>query len=74
MTRLRAGAVLAFLLLGGWVSLVAQTHFASFTGTISSKDGNPVPNVEVTATEMNPITLESGQNARVNISMQIGFE
>jgi carboxypeptidase family protein len=114
MTRLRAGAVLAFLLLGGWVSLVAQTHFASFTGTISSKDGNPLPNVEVTATnvatqvtytarsndaglytisalpigtyklraqaqgfqvtELNPITLESGQNARVNISMQIGFE
>ncbi len=114
MKWLRAGAVLAFVVLGGWVSLVAQTQFASFTGTISSKDGNPVPNVEVAATnvatqvtytarsndvglytisalpigtyklraqaqgfqvtETNPITLESGQNARVNISMQVGFE
>ena len=34
------------------VPLLAQTQFASFTGTIHSKDGNPVPNVEVAATNV----------------------
>ena len=94
------------------VPLLAQTQFASFTGTVHSKDGNPVPNVEVAATnvatqvkytarsnndgiytitalpigsykiraesqgfqayETNPIRLETGQNARVDIQMQLG--
>jgi hypothetical protein len=31
-------------------AVAAQTQFASFTGTITSTDGNPIPNVEVTAT------------------------
>ena len=114
MKKLRPGLALLFVVLGGWVSLAAQTHLASFTGTISSKDGNPVPNVEVVATniatqvtytarsndaglytisalpigtyklraqaptfqasETTPITLESGENARVDITMQVGFE
>ncbi|MFI4942508.1 MAG: TonB-dependent receptor domain-containing protein [Burkholderiales bacterium] len=92
--------------------LLAQTQFASFTGTIHSKDGNPVPNVEVAATnvatqvkytarsnndgiytitalpigsykiraesqgfqayETNPIRLETGQKALVDIQMQLG--
>jgi hypothetical protein len=90
----------------------AQTQFAGFTGTVTSKDGNPLPNVDVVATnvgtqvaypaksndvglytitalpigtyrvratapsfqayETNPVRLESGQNARVNITMQLG--
>src|SRR5688572_26489032 len=94
------------------VPVLAQTQFASFTGTLSSRDGNPVPDVEVVATnqgtqvayrarsnqyglytisalpigtyrvraqapsfqvfETNPIRLESGQNARVDIGMQLG--
>jgi hypothetical protein len=114
MRQLWVGAALTVAVLGGSVPLVAQTHFASFTGTITSKDGNPVPNVEVIATnvatqvtypaksntdglytisalpigtykvraqaqgfqahETNPIQLESGQNARVDITMQVGFQ
>jgi hypothetical protein len=114
MKTIRAGAVLWFVVLGGWVPIVAQTQFASFTGTITSKDGIPVPNAEVVATnlatqvtysarsndlglytisalpigsykvraqaegfrtiETNQIALESGQNARVDITMQVGFE
>ncbi|PYQ00592.1 MAG: TonB-dependent receptor, partial [Acidobacteria bacterium] len=94
------------------VPLLAQTQFASFTGIVSSKDGNPLPNVDLVATnqatqvaytaksneagvytisalpigtykvratapnfqayETNPIKLESGQSARVNITMQLG--
>ena len=94
------------------VPLLAQTQFASFTGIVSSKDGNPLPNVDVVATnqatqvaypaksneagvytisalpigtykvrataasfqayETNLIKLESGQNARINITMQLG--
>ena len=92
--------------------LLAQIQFASFTGTVSSRDGNPVPDVEVVATneatqvafrarsndrglytisalptgtyriraqaprfrafETNPIRLESGHTARVDIPMQLG--
>jgi Carboxypeptidase regulatory-like domain len=114
MRQLWTGAALTFALLGGTVPLGAQTHFASFTGTITSKDGSPVPNVEVIATniatqvayaaksnndglytisalpigtykiraqaqgfqahETNPIPLESGQNARVDFTMQVGFQ
>jgi hypothetical protein len=114
MKNLWAAAVLAFVLLADGVSLGAQTQFASFTGTITSRDGNPIPNVDVVATnvatqvtyptrsndvglytisalpigtykiraqmqgfqvtETNPITLETGQNARVNLTMQVGFE
>ena len=44
-------AVFAVVLLAA-VPLVAQTQFASFTGAITSKDGNPVPNVDVVATNV----------------------
>jgi hypothetical protein len=94
--------------------LPAQTQFASFTGTVTSKDGEPVPSVEVVATnvatqvtytartneqgiytitalpigeykvraqaqgfqpfETNPIRLESGQNARLDVSMTLGIQ
>src|SRR5438093_12485945 len=94
------------------VPLLAQTQFASFTGIVSSKDGNPLPSVDVVATnqatqvaytaksneacvytisalpigtykvratapnfqayETSLIKLESGQTARVNITMQLG--
>jgi len=94
------------------VPLLAQTHFASLTGTVISKDGNPLPKVELVATnqatqvtytgrsndaglytisalpigtyklraqapsfqtyETNIIKLESGQTARVDITMQVG--
>src|SRR5205823_5831504 len=114
MKMLRVGAALSLLVLAGGVSLGAQTHFASFTGTISGNDGKPVPDVEVVATnvatqvtytarsndaglytisalpigtyklraqaptfqasETKPIALESGENARVDITMQVGFE
>ncbi|HZA34098.1 MAG TPA: carboxypeptidase-like regulatory domain-containing protein, partial [Vicinamibacterales bacterium] len=99
-------------LLLGVSPLPAQTHFASFTGTVFSSDGNPVPDVEVVATnvatqvtytarsnaeglytvsalpigaykltaqasgfqayETNEIKLESGQNARVDVTLQVG--
>src|SRR4051794_20667139 len=102
------------LVLAGGVSLGAQTHSASFTGTISGNDGRPIGDVEVVATnvatqvtytartnaqglytitalpigaykiraqaqgfqinETNEITLESGQNARVDITMQTGLQ
>ncbi|PYQ95748.1 MAG: hypothetical protein DMF97_16505, partial [Acidobacteria bacterium] len=52
MAKLRLGAALSLLVLLGGVSLGAQTHFASFTGTISGTDGRPVPNVEVVATNV----------------------
>ena len=111
---LRTAVVLSFAMLVGAVALVAQTNFASFTGTIRDKDGSPVPSVGVTATnvatqvkysatsndqglytisalpigdykvraelqgfrvyETSPIKLESGQTARVDITMQLGFE
>jgi hypothetical protein len=114
MRKLWVGAALTFAVLGTSLSLVAQTHLASFTGTITSKDGNPVPNVDIVATnvatqvtytaksnndglytisalpigtykvraevkgfqayETSPIQLESGQNARVDIAMAVGFE
>ena len=94
------------------IPLFAQTQTASFTGIVTSKDGNPLPNVDVHATnqgtqvdytaksneaglytisalpigtykiraqapsfqayETNLIKLESGQTARVNITMQLG--
>jgi len=94
------------------VSLSAQTHFASVTGTVTSSDGASVPKVKVVATnqdtqvtynavsndeglytitalpigtyvvtaqaqtfrpfQTNPIKLESGQNARIDISLAVG--
>ncbi len=114
MQQLRTGVALSLMVWCGSLSLAAQTHFATFTGTISGKDGNPVANVEIVAThvatqvtytarsndqglyvitplpigaykirataqgfqptETNQITLESGQTARVDITMQVGFE
>jgi hypothetical protein len=108
----RTALILSFATLVGWVSLGAQAHFASFTGTIVSTDGNPVPGVEVVATneatqvtytgksndqglytisalpigtyvvraqaqnfrpfETNAIKLESGQTARVDITLAVG--
>jgi hypothetical protein len=110
--RFAATLALPCVLLLAAVPVLAQTQFASFTGTVSSRDGNPVPDVEVVATnqatqvayrarsnesglytisalpigtyrvratapnfqvfETNPIRLESGQNARVDIGMQLG--
>src|SRR2546428_5876620 len=32
------------------IPLLAQTQFASFTGIVTSKDGNPLPSVDVRAT------------------------
>jgi len=43
---------LAAVVLLGSVPLLAQTQFASFTGTITTKDGGPVPNVDVVATNV----------------------
>jgi hypothetical protein len=94
--------------------LLAQTQFASFTGTVTSRDGNPLPDIEVVATnvatqvtytarsnerglytisalpigtykvraqapsfrafETNPIRLESGQTARVDVALQLGVQ
>jgi hypothetical protein len=114
MKMLRVGTMLSMLVLAGGVSLGAQTHSASFTGTISGNDGQPITDVEVVATnvatqvtytartnaqglytitalpigaykiraqaqgfqinETNEITLESGQNARVDMTMQTGLQ
>ena len=35
----RTALALSFVVLAGWVPLIAQTHFASFTGTITSRTG-----------------------------------
>jgi hypothetical protein len=43
--------------------LLAQTQFASFTGAITSKDGGPVPNVEVVATN---VATQVRHTARTN--------
>jgi carboxypeptidase family protein len=111
-TRWLRTAVAASVALLCSIPLFAQTQFASFTGIVTSKDGNPLPNVDVHATnqgtqvdytaksneaglytisalpigtykiraqapsfqayETNLIKLESGQTARVNITMQLG--
>ncbi|HEU0093847.1 MAG TPA: carboxypeptidase-like regulatory domain-containing protein, partial [Vicinamibacteria bacterium] len=108
---LRTTLVVSFVMLLA-VRLLAQSQFASFTGTVISKDGNPLPKVEIVATnqatqvtysgrsndaglytisalpigtyklratapsfqtyETNIIRLESGQTARVDITMQVG--
>ena len=50
---------------GRRVSLHAQTHFASFTGTVTSSDGVPVPNVEVVATnQATQVTYTARSNDR----------
>ncbi|PYQ16225.1 MAG: hypothetical protein DMF79_18880, partial [Acidobacteria bacterium] len=43
---------LSSVMLLGAVPLLAQTNFASFTGIVTAKDGNPVASVEVTATNV----------------------
>src|SRR5438477_9956122 len=43
-------AVVALLALAAPATLLAQTQLASFTGTVTSKDGNPLSKVEVVAT------------------------
>jgi hypothetical protein len=111
--RWRAAALRSWaVVLLGAIPVLGQTQFASFTGAITSRDGNPVPNVEVVATnvatdvrytaksnegglytisalpigaykvraqaqgfqayETNPIRLESGQIARLDIPLQLG--
>jgi hypothetical protein len=109
--RLKAG-LLPLILASLTSPVLGQTNLASVTGSVTSKDGNPLAGVEVvarnvatgvtytarsneaglytitplpigtykiratTATfrpfETNPITLESGQRARVNIPMELG--
>src|SRR5207249_1829948 len=104
---LRTTLVVSFVMLLA-VPLLAQSQFAGLTGTVISKDGNPLPKVELVATnqatqvtytgrsndaglytisalpigtyklraqapsfqtyETNPIKLESGQTARVDIT------
>jgi hypothetical protein len=99
-------------LLLGSSPLAAQTQFASFTGSVISTDGNPVPGVSVVATneatqvtytavsneqglytitalpigtyrvraeaqnfrpfETSAIQLESGQTARVDVTLSVG--
>ena len=108
----RTAVLVSCAVAAGWVSLHAQTHFASLTGAVASSDGVSVPNVEVVATnqdtqvaypatsndqgiytitalplgtyvikaraqtfqpfETNPIKLESGQNARIDITLTVG--
>ena len=48
----RTAVALSSVVLLGSVPLLAQTNFASFTGIVASKDGNPVAGVEVTATNV----------------------
>src|SRR6185295_11242607 len=48
----RTAVALSSVMLLGSVPLLAQTNFASFTGIVASKDGNPVAGVEVTATNV----------------------
>jgi hypothetical protein len=112
MRKRRTAVLVLCAIAAGWVSLHAQTHFASVTGTVTSSDGVSVANVEVVATnqdtqvaytatsndqglytitalpigtyvvkaqapnfrpfETNPIKLESGQNARVDVSLTVG--
>ena len=109
---LRTALAVSSVLLISSVPMLAQSQFASFTGTVTSSDGNPLPNVELVATneatqvtytarsndaglytisalpigtykvkaeasnfrayETNPIRLESGQNARVDITLAVG--
>ncbi len=112
MKHRRTAVLVLFAIAAAWVSLHAQTHFASVTGKVTSSDGVSVPNVEVVATnqdtqvpysatsndeglytipslpigryvvkatapnfrpfETNAIKLESGQNARVDVSLTVG--
>ena len=46
----RTAVLVSCAVAAGWVSLHAQTHFASLTGAVTSSDGVSVPNVEVVAT------------------------
>lgn len=109
---LKTVLILSSALLLSSIPLLAQTQFASFTGIVTSNDGNPLPDIQVVATnvatqvtyparsndaglytisslpigiytvraeapnfrpfETNPIRLESGQTARVDIGMQLG--
>ena len=48
----RTAVALSSVMLLGSVPLLAQTNFASFTGIVAAKDGNPVAGVEVTATNV----------------------
>ena len=50
MNKFRVGPALSLLVLAGGVSLGAQTHVSSFTGTISDSNGKPIPDVELVAT------------------------
>ena len=50
MKRRCTGVFVGLAIIASAVSLFAQTHFASVTGTITSTDGTPVADVEVVAT------------------------
>ena len=109
----RTAVLVSCAMAAGWVSLHAQTHFASVTGTVTSSDGVscrtwkssppirtrrlhitatsndqglytitalPIGTYVVKATaqtfrpfETNPIKLESGQNARIDITLTVGL-
>jgi Carboxypeptidase regulatory-like domain len=49
---LRTAQVLPFVILAGTGPLLAQSQFASFTGTVTGTDGSPLPSVEVVATNV----------------------
>ena len=112
-TRSVTAFALSLVISSGSVSLLAQTHFASLTGTVTSSDGVSIPNVEVVATneatqvtytgksndqglytisalpigtyvvraqapqfrpfQTSAIKLESGQTARVDITLTVGI-
>ena len=56
---------LTCLVLLASIPVSAQTHFASFTGTVTSSDGNPVPGVEVVATnEATQVTYTADEQRR----------
>ena len=50
MKRRCSAALVGLAIIASAVSLSAQTHFASVTGTVTSSDGASVPKVKVVAT------------------------
>ncbi len=60
---LRTALAVSSVLLVSSVPMLAQSQFASFTGTVTSSDGNPLPNVELVATnEATQVTYTARSN------------